>query len=82
MNHCTTLSCSERCGRGGCRPPRTPPLISFKGPPFNMRLEIQGQLLEAIAVSNIKNYRVAEKESNGHRQIPNAATRDPVNFRF
>jgi hypothetical protein len=28
------------------------------------------------------NYRVAENGSNRHRQIPNAATRDPVDFWF
>jgi hypothetical protein len=32
--------------------------------------------------SGWKNYMVAENGSNGHRQIPNAATRDCVSFQF
>jgi hypothetical protein len=29
-----------------------------------------------------RNYRVAENGSKGHRQIPNAATRNPLNFQL
>jgi hypothetical protein len=51
-------------------------------PSFLARTLLRLRAQETQSFFRSANYRVAENGSNGHRQIPNAATRDPVNFRF
>jgi hypothetical protein len=52
-------------------------VMRFRSPLDNQPNPIASQRSKTVVVAN---YRVAENGSNRHRQIPNAATRDPVNF--